>query len=75
MSTIERRLISAKEQQAVSFDKSINQVLDLFCDEIKLELRKVIAEKESELAAGKGKEIIQHFVDFKMVGFKQKFER
>lgn len=73
MSTIERRLISAKEQQALSFDKSINQVLELFCDEIKTELKKVIVEKEDELAAGKGQEVIQHFVDFKMVGFKQKF--
>jgi len=73
MTTIQRRLSSAKEQQATSFDKSIDQLLDLFCDEIRLELKNTMTEKEEELANGKGKEVIQHFIEFKMVGFKQKF--
>lgn len=72
MSTIANRLSSAKEQQMNSFDKSVNQILDLFCDEMRAELKKLIVEREEDLKEGKGKEIIQYFIDYQMVSFKQK---
>lgn len=71
--SVQKRIESTKEQQAQCFNKMLNIFTKIIFDEIKTDLELLVSENEDDLDRGKGKHLLNKYIEYQLTETRKKF--